>query len=143
MPQSNRAQTRRRTAFCMAAIAITLFALWSVSRRAMQMQTAAAASSGQELTSASAGAQLKAVLELTAVGDGSAEGVVLEKQNENTYLPTNQHMRLSWPRDVNVVMGSTKDIHKDAIVHVTGTAGADKVLRTTRVVILTGYVSVN
>ena len=143
MPESKSMAVRRWTLFCMVAVAITLFALWNASRRAMHMQTAAAASSGQELAAAEPGEQLKAVLQLTEVGDGSAQGVVLEKQSENVYRKTSRQMRLRFPRDVSVVMGTASDVHKDAVVDVTGTAGVDKVLQTTRIVILTGYVSVN
>jgi hypothetical protein len=143
MPESNRARARRWTFFCMAALAITLFALWNVSRRAMHMQTAAAANSGQELAAPAPGEPLKAVLQLTAVRNGSADGVVLERQSENAYRKTSKVMRVSIPADVSVVMGSAADIRKDAVVHMTGTVGPDKTLQATRVVILTGYVSVN
>ena len=143
MPESKSTHARRWTLFCMAVVAIALFALWNVGRRAMNMQTAAAASTGQEMSEAKPGAQLKAVLQLTAVGNGSAEGILLEKQSETAYRKTAQHMRVSFPRDVSVVMGSASDIRKDTVVHVTGTVGPDKVLQATRIVILTGYVSVD
>ena len=142
MPQSRSAQARRWTVLCMAAVAVTLFAFWNVSRRVMHMQTAAASNSGQEFAGAKSGSERKAVLDLTAVGNGSAEGVVLEKQSENSYRKTGQLMRVSFAPDVGVVMGSAGDIRKDAVVHVTGTVGDDKALHASRIVILTGYVTV-
>jgi hypothetical protein len=143
MPESKSTHARRWTLFCMAVVAIALFALWNVGRRAMNMQTAAAANTGQEMSDAKPGTQLKAVLQLTAVGNGSAEGTVLEKRSETAYHKSGEHMRVTFPRDVSVVMGSAGDIRNDAVVHVTGTVGSDKVLQAIRIVILTGYVSVD
>jgi hypothetical protein len=126
----------------MVTMAVALFALWNVSRRMVQMQTAAAASTGQHLVEAKAGTEVKVVLQLMSVGDGSAEGVVLEKQSESAYRKTSQTLRVRYPQDVSVVMGSTRDIRKDAVMHVTGTMGDDKLLYVSRIVILTSYVSV-
>jgi hypothetical protein len=126
----------------MAFLAVSFFAFWNIGRRAMHMQTAAAASNGQQATNASVGSQLKAVLQLTSVSDGSAQGVILEKESENAYHRTNQPMQVSFSKEVNVIMGSINDVHKGAVVHVTGTVGQNKVLVASRIVILTGYVSV-
>ena len=143
MPVVKNSRTCRWTMLWMAFLAVALFAFWSIGRRAMHMQTAAAASNGQEVTKAPAGAQLKAVLQLTSVDDGSAQGVILEKQSENAYRRTNQPMQVSFSKEVNVAMGSIDDVHKDAVVHVTGTVDQKKVLHASRFVILTGYVSVH
>lgn len=143
MPILKNSRAGRWTLLWTVVLAVMLFELWDVGRRAMHMQTAAAASNGQEVTKAPAGAQLKAVLQLTTVGDGSAQGVILEKQLENAYRRTNQPMQVSFSKEVNVAMGSIDDVHKDAVVHVTGTVDQKKVLHASRFVILTGYVSVH
>ena len=63
-------------------VAVTLVAVWSVGVRAMRMQTAAAASDNDQPAKAQPGSQLKAVVELTSTGDGTAQGLVLDKQSE-------------------------------------------------------------
>ena len=143
MQADGRSRARRWTVLGIAFVAVVLFALWTVGKRAMHMQTAAAANSSEQVMNAKAGSELKAVLQLTSVGDGSAEGVVLEKEGENAYRRTNQTMRVSFAKDASVVMGSMNNVSKDAVVHVTGTVGENQLLQLSRIVILTGYVSVH
>lgn len=141
MPVLKNPRARGWTLLSMAFLAVVLFAFWNVGRRAIHMETAAAASDGQQVEAAKAGTQLKAVLQLTSIADGSAEGTLLEK-HDNAYRRTDQRMQVKFSNDVAVVMGSLGDVHKDAIVHVTGTVGPGDVLQVSRFVILTGNVSV-
>jgi len=110
----------------------------------MRMQTAAAApTNNDQLPKAQLGSQLKAVVELTSVGDGKAEGLVLDKHSETAYQRSKATLQIDLAPATKFVMGSVGDVRKGAVVHVTGTVSQNRRLETSQIVILTGYVSVD
>ncbi len=143
MERKNSSQRMRWVGLIVVVLVVTILAVWSVGTRAMRMQTAAAASDDQLLTTAQPGSQLKADVELTSAGDGKAEGLVLDKQSETVYRRTRVVVQIDFAAATKLVMGSASDIRKGAVVHVSGTVAQDRSLQASQIVILTGYVSVN
>ena len=143
MQQKSNSPRSRWIALIIVVITVALFAVWSVGVRAMRMQTAAAASESDQLANPLLGSQLKAVVELTSAGDGGAEGFVLDKLSENTYRRTKATLEIDFAPATKFVMGTSGDIRKGAVLHVTGTIAQNRRLQASRIVILTGYVSVN
>lgn len=141
--QKSSSSVVRWIALILVVIAVTLLAVWSVGVRAMRMQTAAAANDYEQLANAQPGSQLKAVVEVTSVADGKAEGTVLDKQTENSYRRTQASMQFDIGPSTKVVMGTPGDIRKGAVVHVTGTVAPNRRLEASQLVVLTGYVSVH
>jgi hypothetical protein len=89
------------------------------------------------------GDEVKVVLEVTGVGGAaSVEGNVLEKESETIYRRTSNPAEIAFDSEAPVVMGKVADVRAGAVVHVAAKMGADRVLRASKVVILTGYVKV-
>jgi hypothetical protein len=109
--------------------------------RAMRMTVKAAPSA--EIAQLKPGHAAKVLLELTSVAaDGHAEGRVLEKQSETLYRRGATTLQVVFSNDTPMVMGKAADLHRGAVVHVTGTIREDHLLRATQIVILTGYVRI-
>jgi hypothetical protein len=143
MQQKISSRIARWMGVVVVVFAVTLLAVWSVGTRTMRMQTAAAASDNQQLSDAQPGSQLKAVLELISSGDGKAEGLVLDKQSEDSYSRSKATLQIDFAPATKFVMGSAGDLRKGAVVHLTGAVAQNRRLEATQVVILTGYVTVN
>lgn len=102
------------------------------------------ASSENDLRQSQPDARLKIVVEITdADASGIIHGTILEKKTEDQYTRTQTPITAQSSQRTKMVMGKTEDVHKGAVVHITGTRGADGKIDAEQIVILTGYVKVS
>lgn len=130
--------------FLAVLAAVAVWAVRGVLVRAQQMSTADTTASA--FASISPGSSAKAVVRLESVKGSEMKGTLLERQSDTVYLLPSEMtppvIAVLTP-DTPVVMGKPQDIAVGAVVQLAGTIGADHVLQTSQVVILTGYVRVS
>jgi hypothetical protein len=130
--------------FLAVLAAVAVWAVRGVLVRAQQMSTADTRASA--FASISPGSSAKAVVRLESVKGSEMKGTLLERQSDTVYLLPSEMtppvIAVLTP-DTPVVMGKPQDIAVGAVVQLAGTIGADHVLQTSQVVILTGYVRVS
>jgi hypothetical protein len=123
---------------------VAAWAIRGVLVRAQQMSTAD--TSASTFASSPPGSSAKAVVRLDSVKGKELKGTLLEKESDTVYLLSSERppivIAVLTP-DTSVVMGKPQDIVLGAVVQLAGTMDANHVLRTTQVVILTGYVRVS
>jgi len=113
-------RSNRIWVFVLTGLAVLAFlAMQRGVSRAMKMK--AEATPGAQVAQFKPGDAAKVVLELTRVGDGEAEGRVLEKKTETVYRRTTASARVAWTGSTAIVMGKVPDLHAGAVIHVTGT----------------------
>ena len=120
--------------------ALSLAFVWREAGRMMRMQTRAA--SNAEFAQMKAQAEARIVVEVTEAAEGRIHGKLLEKDDETHYRRTANPADIAWGKDAKIVMGKAEDIHRRAIVHVTGKVAADHSVQASQIVVLTGYVQV-
>jgi hypothetical protein len=113
---------------------------WGGVGRMMRMQTHAA--SNAEFAQLKAQEEAKIVVEVTEAKPGHIRGKLLQKQDDTHYWRTANLAEVSWGGDTKIVMGKSGDILAGAVIHVTGRVAADRGVRASQIVILTGYVQV-
>jgi Kef-type K+ transport system membrane component KefB len=130
--------------FLAVLAAVAVWAVRGLLVRAQQMSTADTTASA--FASISPGSSAKAVVRLESVKGSEMKGTLLERQSDTVYLLPSEMtppvIAVLTP-DTPVVMGKPQDIAVGAVVQLAGTIGADHVLQTSQVVILTGYVRVS
>jgi hypothetical protein len=108
----------------------------------MRSMSVVAGSAG-EMQQSKPGAKLKVVAEITDTDAGGLiRGNLLEKKTEDQYTRTQTPVTAQSSQSTKMVMGKPEDVHKGAVVYLTGTRGADGKIDAERIVILTGYVKV-
>ncbi len=138
-------QTSLKWIIFLAVLAsVAVWAVHGVLVRAQQMSTADTTASA--FASISVGSSAKAVVRLESVNGNEVKGTLLGRQSDTVYLlpsaMTPPVIAVLTP-DTSVVMGKPQDIAVGAVVQLAGTIGANHVLQTSQVVILTGYVRVS
>jgi hypothetical protein len=127
--------------FVLAALAaVSLAFVWGGARRMMRMQTQAAGKA--EFAQVKADEQTKIVIEVAEASGGRIRGKLLEKRDETHYSRTENPADVTWGKETGIAMGKAEDIHRGAVVHITGQMGADRSVEAKQIVILTGYVQV-
>ena len=117
------------------------FAGWRATHFAESMPVVAG--SLKDLQQAKPEEKTKIVIEVEEVDErGTIHGKFLEKKTEEVYTRTGTAIVVQSSSDTKMVMGKREDLHKSAVVHVTGTVRADKSISAEQIVILTGYVKV-
>lgn len=117
------------------------FAIWRATHFAESM--AVVADSVKDVQQAKPEEKSKIVLEVEdANQQGTIHGKLLQKKTEEIYTRTATEVVVHSSSDAKMVMGKREDVHKSAVVHVTGTVRADKSINAEQIVILTGYVKV-
>jgi hypothetical protein len=107
------------------------------------MMMGSAPDSAQRVAGATSGEHITAVLEVTTVStDGLLLGRVLERRSETLYQRTDHILQMRWNADTPVVMGQPHDLITGAVFQVSGQMDAARILNADRIVILTGYVTV-
>ena len=130
--------------FLAALAAVAVWAVRDVLARAQQMSTSG--TSAPAFASISLGSSAKAVVRLESVTGIELKGTLLERQSDTVYLlpsASTPPVVAVLSSDTSVVMGKPQDIAVGAVVQLGGIIGANHVLRTSQVVILTGYVHVS
>jgi hypothetical protein len=125
-----------------ALAAVSLAFVWGGAGRMMRMRTQAA--SKAEFAQVKADEQTKIVIEVAEASGGRIRGKLLEKWDETHYSRTENPADVTWGKgkETRIVMGKAEDIHRGAVVHITGKMGADRSVEAKQIVILTGYVQV-
>lgn len=117
------------------------FVVWRATHLAESMPVVAG--SVKELLQAKPEEQTKIVIEVADADEqGTIRGKLLEKKTEEIYTRTGIAVVVHSSNETKMVMGEREDLHKSAVVHVTGTVRADKSIGAEQVVILTDYVKV-
>jgi hypothetical protein len=94
------------------------------------------------LASSAPGESVDLAIEITAAGDGSVAGRMLERSSQTRYRRTQRAVTLRWSARTKLVMGKSGDIRPGAIVQAHGPLDAGATLDADRLVVLTGYVEV-
>jgi hypothetical protein len=117
------------------------FAVWRATHLAESMPVVAG--SVKDLQLAKPEEKTKIVIEIEEVDERSTiHGKLLEKKTEEIYTRTGTAVVVQSNGDTKMVMGKREDVHKSAVVHVTGSVRPDKSISAEQIVILTGYVKV-
>jgi hypothetical protein len=117
------------------------FAVWRATHFAESMPVVAG--SVKDLQQATPEEKTKIVIEVEEVDErGTIHGKLLEKKTEEIYTRTGTATVVQSSSETKMVMGKREDVHKSAVVQVTGTVRADKSIFAEQIVILTGYVKV-
>jgi hypothetical protein len=95
-----------------------------------------------EASSLKPGAEAKIVVETMAGGSGEWTARLLSGDGNSPYHVTNTELRVTIPEDITFIMGSPKDLKPDGIYQVTGIVDKPGHVRSSRVVVLTGWVKV-
>ncbi|HLH08939.1 MAG TPA: hypothetical protein VKW78_16990 [Terriglobales bacterium] len=112
-------------------------------QRDREMSSGAAASTSQQFSQTAPGTKTKVVVQVEkATGSATFSARLLEKQSERVYLRTSTPLTIRSDTSTKFVMGQPSDLRPTAVVHVTGTVGADRQLNAEQIAILTGYVEV-
>lgn len=130
--------------FLAVLASVAAWAIRGVLVRAQQMSTADTTASA--FASISSGSSAKAVVRLESVKGNELKGTVLERQSNTVYLSPSEKtppVIAVLTSDTSVVMGKPQDIAVGAVVQLGGTIGANHVLHTDQIVILTGHVLVS
>jgi len=115
------------------------FAFWRATHLAGSMSVAAA--SAKDLQQAKPEEKAKIVIEVEeADQQGTIHGKLLQKKTEEIYTRTDTTVSVQWNSDTKIIMGKRDDVHKSAVIHVTGTVRADHSVAAEQIVILTGYI---
>jgi hypothetical protein len=120
---------------------VAVWAIRSVLVRAQQMS--AADTSASTLASYPPGSSAKAVVRLDSVKGKELKGKLLQKQSGTVYLFPSENtstVTAILTPETSVVMGKPEEIVAGAIVQLDGTMDDYHALRTSQVIILTGYV---
>ena len=117
------------------------FAVWRATHLAESMPVVAG--SVKELQQAKPEDKTKIVIEVEdADQQGTIHGRLLQKKTEEIYTRTGDAVVVKSGDETKMVMGKREDVHKSAVIHVTGSVRADKSISAEQIVILTGYVKV-
>lgn len=117
-------------------------AVWRASHFMRSMSVVA--DNASEMQQSPPAAKLKIVVEISeADASGLIHGILLEKKTEDHYTRTQTAVTAQSSQSTKMVMGKTEDVHKGAVVHITGTRGTDGKIAAEQIVILTGYVKVS
>jgi hypothetical protein len=125
-----------------AAVVIGSIAVivWQAASRSVGMSVAVTSASTDALVP---GIQGKWVLEISSVDpSGVARGIVLDKKTETAYQRETARVTVYSDAQTRIVMGSLADMRAGAVVHVTGTLRPDRGIDAEKIVILSGYVTV-
>jgi hypothetical protein len=149
MPSTTRARrswfgtARRRWLILGGLLVVGLLAAVIVPVLVSRAMMGAAPDSAQRVAGATSGEHINAVLEVTTVStDGLLSGWVLERQAETLYQRTDHILQMRWNADTPIVMGKPQDITTGAVFQVSGQLDAARILNADRIVILTGYVTI-
>ncbi len=117
-------------------------AVWRASHLMRSMSVVA--DNVSEMQQSKPAAKLKIVVEITeAEASGLIHGTLLEKKTEDQYTRTQTPVTAQSSQSTKMVMGKPEDVHKGAVVHITGTRSTDGRIDAEQIVILTGYVKVS
>jgi len=118
------------------------WAVRSVLARATMMKTAD--TPAQALSASEPGTRIRVVVSIDQVVGGNLKATALERVSAALYRRPRAGGVVSavLTPETSVVMGKTQDIVPGAIVQLAGTLDSNHTLRTSKVVILTGYVHV-
>jgi hypothetical protein len=117
------------------------FAVWRATHLAESMPVVAG--SVKDLQQAKPEDKTKIVVEVEDEDQqGTIHGKLLQKKTEEIYTRTGTAMVVQSSAETKMVMGKREDVHKSAVIHVTGSVRADKSISAEQIVILTGYVKV-
>jgi len=84
------------------------------------------------------------VLETTDPRGKAFAAVLLRKNDDGSYTTTGHTVRVRWTTSfLPVVMGTPRDVHAGAILQIVGTSDGRAMVTAARMVVLTGYVTVN
>ena len=134
---------RRRWLILAGLLVIGLLAAIIVPVLVSRTMIGPAPDSVQRVAGATSGEHITAILEVTAVStDGLLSGRVLERKSETLYQRTDHMLQIRWNADTPIVMGKPQDITTGAVFQVSGQLDAARILNADRIVILTGYVSI-
>ncbi len=134
---------RRRWLILAGLLVIGLLAAIIVPVLVSRTMIGPAPDSAQRVAGATSGEHITAVLEVTTVSTGGLlAGRVLERQSETLYQRTDHMLQIRWNADTPIVMGKPQDITTGAVFQVSGQLDAARILNADRIVILTGYVSI-
>lgn len=131
----------RWTLFLLLLVVSAGWALRSVLARSQQMKPAETTASAW--AAMAPGTETKAVVSIDEVSGTTLHATILERESDTVYLkPSTPGPKVTaiLSTETSVAMGKAEDIVPGAIVQVAGTLDDCHVLRTTQVVILTGYV---
>jgi len=114
----------------------------SVLARAGRMKTAD--TSAQAFSTAGAGSHMEAVVRVDKVTGRDLKCTLLEKVSETTYrrARSGEAISAALTPDTSIVMGKAEDVVPGAIVQLSGTIDANRILKAAGAVILTGYVHI-
>lgn len=132
----------------MALTALAILALVAVillaAQRDTKMSSGAAASGASQFLKAAPGTKMKVVVEIqNPEGDETFAARLLDKRSDTVYARTTTPITIRSDSTTRFVMGKAAEVHPAAVVHVTGTVGADHRLNAEQIVILTGYVELH
>ena len=134
-------RSRSTLIFSLAVLAVLSLAfVWRGAARMLQMQTQSA--SNAQLAQLKTDDPVKVVMEISDASPGRFRGKLLEKRDETHYSRTNKLVDAAWDSQTALVMGKAEDVRSGAVLHVTGKLTADRTVKASQIVILTGYVHV-
>jgi hypothetical protein len=126
--------------FLAALAALGLAWAWSGAGRTIRMQTRAP--SNAEFVQLKPQDDARIVLEVVQSAEPRIAGILLEKYDETHYSRSHREAEVVWGKSTKFVMGKAEDVHRGAIIHVSGKVAAERSVSAEQIVILTGYVEV-
>lgn len=127
---------------CTALALLIAFAVWRTAEKAMKMESASAAGPST-FESLKPGDLTKVVLQVTDSSPRQTiHGRLLEKRTETVYVRTGTVVEADYDNSTLFVMGKVKDVHPEAVLHMTGTVTSSHAIHARQIVLLTQYVQV-
>jgi len=134
---------KRWAIFLLVMVLVVTVLIGIVASAAIQGMMRVSSSSAIQFNAASLGDEVEIIFEVASMPSSSLlVGQFVEPNEDNTYRRASDTLNITLQSDTRIIMGQASDVQPGAVLQISGVKSAADSVTATRLVILTGYVTI-